>query len=1034
MPPVLNLTPGDPGLPTTPDQIAGLLKNLGNVYLPDGITNLAAAWDTTYVDQLNITWTFDTTALNNQYLSDFQITFVTPQGTQIVTTQNINKSSSSQSYNLTKTNNQYLFGQFHGTSSYPFTSISVVAQDQFGNVGASATLNSITPYSSGLPTPVIVTTGSPATGPITNGYQVVVTYQVNGVNVTPPALPSKSNFSYLQVQEWVDTTSSITSSSNIPVGATWVPVSLGILDPVTIYSSDTNWRWIRAYFTDSTGSSFSSSSAIYGPIKPTPVAVVNTTPPTDVVSASATFNNSGVGSDIIVSFTLPATNYGESFIVKLVPTAAPGLSGQFYYFPTGLSGSQVVSFTVSKSSIFAQFGAYYSTYTGTVYSVSALGNISQATVSSAQIPSFSHTNALAGITPTFTVSSAANGYTVSWQNYSGSTYAHVYESATPFTSDPVGEANEVYAGSSPVTIQSLNYNTRYIIIRLYDDYGNHSNYSDYSVTDIGGKKVVPYNPGLLSLISNPVAFQTNGSILAGSYNSSTGSLSSPNVIFNTAGIYATDASGTTTTQIINNAGSQATTFITQRAQIADWTISPQKIENTLYGSSGSSTYVGLSGSAVNGYSIWAGSPTAGGSSNANFTVTPSGYVTAKNISIIGNGSATTLINAGGLFTVSNTGLMTATAATITGTLTINGGSTFAGNVSIAPGASVYARTTGPGSGQGVVFNYNGLSAYDSAGAQTTSINAGAASGQPTFTTTNALVGSWNVTGTTIQNAVSPSLPTFLLNSSTASTANSLQIYDSNRSYLLQLQGGVSGSTSNVLFAGPIGAPNFSVSAMGTLTATGATIKANNNNNNVSTMTIDSTGLTLYNSSGNQTVSMLTSSGAVTITGSLNSGKTGALDVYPNSASGFFFDGSSGSNRGQFAIGGNSTSSYIQWDGSKITLYSAASFGSYSAYAGNSQITLDSTGTKIKGMPVQGNFTQYQAVNGGTTNYTTVDYNSNNPTISLGSYSRQRMLVEDAYDGVARLGLAIYYSKTSDPLGLGAPYPNSGYIGDLWVVY
>ena len=1007
------MSQGDIGPISNLSQLIGVLGNPGTPLQLSGITGLSAVWDTTSPDQLDITWNFDTTLSNNQYLYDFVITFVTPDGAKNITTLNFNKTSTTQTYNLTKTNNQYLFGIFHGTTSYPFTSISVYARDQFTNVGASQTITSIPVYSAGLPTPIIT-----AYNPITNGYTVTASYQVGGVTVTPAALPTQTNFSYLQIQEWVDTTSTITSASNIPGNAVYVPVSLGTLNPTTIYSSDTNWRWIKAYFTDSTGASTSSASAVYGPVKPNPVAIVNTTPPTDVVAASAAFISSGAGSDIVVTFTLPSTNYGESFIVKLIPTAASGLSGQFYYFPTGLTASQVVSFTIPKSSIFAQFGSYYSTYTGTVYSVSAVGNISLGTASTAQIGSFSHTNGLSGVTPTIAPVAAANGYTVTWANYTGATYADVYESTT--SAVPTDESTRVYSGSSPVTIQSLNYSTRYITIRLYDDYGNTSNYS-------APKAVTPYDPGLLSLLSNPVAFQTNGSILAGSYNSSTGSLSSPNVIFNTSGIYATDASGTPTTQIINNAGSQATTFITQRAQIADWTISPTKIENTLYGSGGSSTYVGLSGSSVNGYAIWAGSPTAGGAANANFTVTSSGYVTARNINIIGNGTGSVLLSAGGVFSVTNAGVLNATAANITGTLTISGGSTFAGNVSIGSGASVYARTTGPNSGQGVAFNYNGLSAYDAGGAQTTSINAGAAAGTPTFTTTNALIGNWNITATAIQNAASPSIPTFLLNSGTASSANSLQIYDTtSRVNLLQLSTGIGG---NFIQAGPTALPNFAVSTSGILTATGAIIKANNSTTN--TMTIDSTGLKIYGTSSVNPVVNLSTSGAIVVTGSVGGGKASALDTSTN---GFYFDGSSGSSSGWFSMGGANAN--VSWNGTRLAMV-IPNPGFSSAYVSTPAygITLGSSGTLIAGLPVQQNTivgvggTVYSILDDSQTYYLGVS--------GLGSIPRQRMVVESPANGTLSLGMAVYYQNSAGthitpPTGSGGA--SSGFVGDLWVVY
>jgi hypothetical protein len=105
-------------------------------------------------------------------------------------------------------------------------------------------------------------------------------------------------------------------------------------------------------------------------------------------------------------------------------------------------------------------------------------------------------------------------------------------------------------------------------------------------------------------------------------------------------------------------------------------------------------------------------------------------------------------------------------------------------------------------------------------------------------------------------------------------------------------------------------------------------------------------------------------------------------------------------------------------------------GSYvSAYSGPSRIVLDaSAGVLIYGVPVQKDIIIAKA-----TNYSGPDnklhYRDMYP---LGAFARQRMLVEDPTTGQVKLGMAVYYSSTSEYNGV--PYGSGGYVGDLWVIY
>jgi hypothetical protein len=92
-----------------------------------------------------------------------------------------------------------------------------------------------------------------------------------------------------------------------------------------------------------------------------------------------------------------------------------------------------------------------------------------------------------------------------------------------------------------------------------------------------------------------------------------------------------------------------------------------------------------------------------------------------------------------------------------------------------------------------------------------------------------------------------------------------------------------------------------------------------------------------------------------------------------------------------------------------------------------------TGTdsvSIFGLPVQSGYFS----NG----YSVVSTNETNPVIGMGALGRARTIVEDPYDGMLRVGMAVYYQDSSlsphgstNVLTEGA---TSGVVGDLWVTY
>jgi hypothetical protein len=222
-------------------------------------------------------------------------------------------------------------------------------------------------------------------------------------------------------------------------------------------------------------------------------------------------------------------------------------------------------------------------------------------------------------------------------------------------------------------------------------------------------------------------------------------------------------------------------------------------------------------SASGTYAFWAGSATSGGDSSAKFSVTPAGTVTARKISIIGDGTSSDLINAGsGVFKVTNTGALTASSATITGSITVNQQSYFNANINI--GASAYLIATGTGT---VKLGDEGILAINSGGTATTKmysspITVGTTTGV-SFWSRKALFGSTEGAGWLIDDGVIKS-NYITMDSSTqeirvvsqANEANGISITAVyNKPYAIQV--------------GNFQTPTFSVTHEGILSATGADI-------------------------------------------------------------------------------------------------------------------------------------------------------------------------------------------------------------------
>lgn len=588
-------------------------------------------------------------------------------------------------------------------------------------------------------------------------------------------------------------------------------------------------------------------------------------------STQFTVSNAATGSYVsggeAVVLNDPATR------IQIELTAPNSLVGYFYRFPTGFGLNH--SALITKRDLLDQFGEHYSSFTGILRSIDPVDN----RTSGVSFNVATRSNPLNGITPTFTLTPLTNGYSVFATNYAtsvGVNYMEVYAKHTPWVGNPTNDDYVVYAGANPAVIIDEDYTTVYIKIRYYDDFNNTSL---YSVEDT----VIPLSPGEITSFETPITFGSNGVIYAGvDYDSG------HRTVFKTSGIFAYDSSSTSpstglTTQIVSNASVGTPTFITTSAKIADWNITDTKIENTLdlikktaTGTSGqstisvsdstdiaigqnvsgtgigtgatvsnisgttitlsvansgpvsgtvsfkTSTYTGLSASGP--YAFWAGSKVTGANESSKFTVTHTGEVTAREITIIGNGDPDSeLISAGGLFSVKNDGTLEATGATLTGTLYGTGGE-FTGNIKLN-GGSLYAIGTGGTVSSGIrtIFNSSGVSAYNSSGGYAQMLTTPLADGS-VFATTAANIGGWEVDSSKIQKTSISGKGNIILDSSNGYIAVSNSSLTSN---LAGINSPSNVTTDTVFWAGSTN-PNdtgnpFRVTLGGTLYSTSAEI-------------------------------------------------------------------------------------------------------------------------------------------------------------------------------------------------------------------
>jgi hypothetical protein len=1013
------------------------------VILPTNPSDVTASWSG---EDLIVQFNWDYENVLNQTVSQF-ILELTADGITKRTALNLfpaNKTQTAQTITLTKALNIQTFGILRNT----ITSICVLVADPLNNISDTICAATVPTYVLDLPTPTITVTS------INAGYSVAYT------------TPTQSSFNSIEIVEYES------DSATEPTGVTYLRTYLGTISPANIIVHNFNKRWVKARFTSDGGLTTSYSTATA--VTPTSPVSVDNVPPNEVASVSASWLND----DIVVTYTLPSSDAAVRIQIQL--TAPNNLVGYFYRFPTGSGTNQTT--TIYKKDLFDQFGEHYSSFTGLLKSI----DINDNKTSGVSFNVAARSNPLSGVTPTFTTVPLSNAYSVNFTLPTGATFAEIYAKHTAWSGNPTDDTYVVYAGLSPGIITDTDYTTVYIKIRYYDDFNNTSGYSEQGTT-------TPLDPAQTTSFESPITFGANGVIYAGnSATSGTRTIFKSSGIF---AYDATNTSPST--QIVSNASAGTPTFITKQAQIADWKISEYKIENDLSGTptkytglSASGTYAFWAGSSTSGGNSSAkftvtplGAVTARelyivgtGDANSNlisagglFTVKHDGTLTATGATLTGTLYATggeftgnVKLNGGSLYALGsggsvNSGIRTVFNSSGIAAYNASGGYTAMLTTPLANGAifttnaadiggwtvdtnRIY-KTSISGKGNIEIDSTNGYIAvsHSSVSDSKAGINSPtnsltdnvfwAGTYGPTSTSNPfrvTLGGALYATNATISGTVSSvgALGTMSLNGehgymSLATAGNN------NVSYLVPRNGNIyltaPSSTApwstgtEIASSGPTNAPYLSA---------GAGFKDRYN------ATVSGIGIYTGTYTGSGTKPFL----SATTTGiQLKASENVAISLEPTTGTNPGIIITSGPNNAEGAITVNNGSVKLQ--------ASTLADQTDSPYDKASTIILSNTGVQIFGINAQGDADIAYRTGGynkstGLNTSRLSQFNSNPTTGSLyplGPYGRQRMVVQSEYTGELLRGMAVYYGRTTDPIGNNAP-SNAGYVGDLFVVY
>lgn len=645
-------------------------------------TNIVAQWITNDRGvQLEITW--DAPALSNGFTIYLTGTPVGFSSTTVPFAHSLDKTQTQQKLIIPS---QMIRDNFSGVF---VTTLTGLLKTTYIDTSTSGSAFAIPPY------------GDPLAGSAISDASWKITQVDKGFSVTWDAIPT--NGTYWETVVYKSST----------ISGTYIAVGSARNAPVFIEEINTVYIKIRHRLITGSYSLYSNAKEgkAYVPI------VFDVTPPNDVTVNSAVWS----GDNIVINYTMPATDPASRFKITLTNGSD---SGDFYEYPGGQTGTHTI--TLYDQRIYQQIGERYSSYTGNFISIDAAEN----PTSGVSFSVGTKTNPLQGVVPDFTVTAISNGYVAEFSNISTDvSYIKVYAKSSSFgTINPVTGTIDsqylVYTGVNPGFVVDTDYNTKYIKARYFTISGQVSSWSVEKTT-------TPLDAGQLSVIDNPVEIQTGGSILAGD-SLTTGA----RLLMNQYGMFLYDfdalAGAAPSTQIVGdgyylaNGTFQAVntlspTFITERARIANWMIYSDRFENALSASAG--TYTGLS--AAGSYAIWAGGNSSKNTDGlAKFSVTHAGAVTARNISIIGDGTSTTKIIDAGPFFIRNDGYLEATTAKITGEINASGG-TFKGQVDVGTGSFPTGQLR-IASGGGTILLGHGVTIEGSAAAGITATASGGA--------------------------------------------------------------------------------------------------------------------------------------------------------------------------------------------------------------------------------------------------------------------------------------------------------------------
>lgn len=274
------------------------------VYILDTPTNVTAQWQLSNPNNLEIDFTWDPSSSNNSTATSFNVYLTDGMGNSVISTGNpIVPNTTSQSIIINQTSNMSLFNVFTTT----FTSIGVQADDPLNNTSAIGYAVTMPVYVLQLNSPKIIPAGVNL-GYTINFWEDSGTYG-NGtfaagetVGIPPFGSAAYDGIEIWEVESPINNVPVVLlNSGGLPIG--WTRSYIGKLDPVTINTTDTLYRYVIARFASIGGvySQFCSPVGVQ-PINPVSVNVKVPTEATATAVWGGTNNNS-----IIISYTLPGS-------------------------------------------------------------------------------------------------------------------------------------------------------------------------------------------------------------------------------------------------------------------------------------------------------------------------------------------------------------------------------------------------------------------------------------------------------------------------------------------------------------------------------------------------------------------------------------------------------------------------------------------------------------------------------------------------------------------------------------------------------